>query len=92
MRVNSKSDNIKNKEASILIKTVLFGSIFLFAVSLEATLFSTPKGGFGIVVRALIIFVFTVIITGVMINYGSRNVLRLGVIISWLVTILLVII
>ena len=74
-----------------LIKIVLFWSIFLFAVCLETAIFSSPKGGFGVLVRGLIVFTFTVIITGIMLKYGSAKVLKIGIVITWVITILLAI-
>jgi len=92
MQVSQETNKVKEKEPGNILKILLFWSIFLFIILIGKRIIGYPKGNFDFIVKNLLSFVCTVILSGAMLHFLSVKALRLSIPIVWLLTVLLIII
>ena len=92
MQVIQETNKVKEKEPGNILKVLLFWTIFLFIILIGKRIIGYPKGNFDFIVKNLLSFVCTVIISGAMLHFLSVKALKLSIPIIWLLTILLIII
>ena len=92
MRVIQETNNVKKKEPSNILKILLFWTIFLLIILIGKRIIGYPKGNFDFIVKNLLSFIFTVILSGVMLHFLSLRALKLSIPIIWLLTILLLVV
>jgi len=92
MQVSQETNKVKEKEPGNILKILLFWSIFLFIILIGKRIIGYPKGNFDFIVKNLLSFVCTVILSGAMLHFLSIKALRLSIPIVWLLTVLLIII
>jgi len=90
MQVNPKKNRVGDKGAGRLFKIILFWTIFLFIIFLGKRIFDYPKDNLDFIVKNLLSFAFTVILSGIMLHYFRLKALKLSIPIIWLLTILLI--
>lgn len=90
MQVIQETNKVKEKEPGNILKILLFWTIFLFIILIGKMIFGYPKGNFDFIVKNLLSFVCTVIISGAMLHFLSVKALKLSIPIIWLLTILLI--
>ena len=91
MRIKKREIGNGNKEPSKLIKIILFWTVFLFFVFIEKSLIGSSKSDFEQIIRAVICFILTIIITGILLHYSNDRILKITIPVAWIITILLAI-
>ena len=79
----------KEKDPSKLIKIILFWTIFLFVVFLSKKIISYPKDNFDFLLKNLLLFICTIILTGIALKFLRERTLKIIIPIIWIITILL---
>ena len=86
MRLTSKTTE-ENRKGNIL-KILLFWSIFIFVIFLGRRIFGPPEGNPDFIVKNLVSFGASIVISGVMLHFLSKKLLKIGLLIIWLLIIL----
>jgi hypothetical protein len=92
MQVIEDTNKSREKEPSKILKILLFWSIFLFIIFIGKRIIGFPKGSIDFIIKNLLSFVCTVILSGTMLHFLSAKLLKLSIPIIWILTILLIVI
>ena len=92
MQVSRKINNSREKEPGKFFKNILFWTIFLFIFFMVKRLLGSPINNIDFIVRNFLSFACTVILSGTMLHFLSIKSLKLSITITWLLTILLIIV
>jgi hypothetical protein len=90
MQVNQKKNRGGDKGPGSLFKIILFWTIFLFIIFLGKRIIDYPKDNFDFIVKSLLSFACTVILSGTMLHFFRLKALKLSIPIIWLLTVLLI--
>ena len=80
----------KKNEQSKILKIILFWTNFLFIIFLSKKAVGNFSGNIDFIVKNLLSFFFTVILTGAMLHFMKLKYLRISIPLIWLITFLLI--
>ena len=92
MQVTEDTNKGREKEPSKLLRILLFWTIFLFIIFIGKKIIGFPKGNIDFIVKNLLSFVCTIILSGTMLHFLSIKSLKLSIPIIWILTIILIIV
>ena len=85
----TKIDNMK--EPGTILKILLFWTIFIFIVFLVKRIIGYSKGNFDFIIKNILTFVCTIILSGTLLHFLSLKSLKISIPIIWILTIILII-
>ena len=90
-QVIQKKKMDKGQEPGNILKILLFWTIFIFIVFLVKRIIGYPKGNFDFIIKNILAFVCTIILSGAMLHFLSVKSLKISIPIIWISTIVLLI-
>jgi|GEM_PF-2863503 hypothetical protein len=90
-QIIQKTEIDKRKEPGTLLKILLFWTIFIFIVFLVKRIIGYSKGNFDFIIKNILTFVCTIILSGGLLHFLSVKSLRISIPIIWILTIMLII-
>jgi len=89
MQIKQKSSKIR--EPGKILKIILFWTILLFIIFLSKKIIGYPKSNIDFIVKNLLSFACTIILSGVMLHFLNVRLLMLSIPIVWFLTFLLIV-
>jgi hypothetical protein len=90
-QVIQKTKIDKGKKPGNILKILLFWTIFIFIVFLVKRIIGYSKGNLDFIIKNILSFVCTIILSGSLLHFLSVKSLRISIPIIWILTIILII-
>ena len=90
-KVIQKTKIDKGEEPGTILKILLFWTIFIFIVFFVKRVIGYPKENFDFIIKNILSFVCTVILSGGLLHFLGVKSLRISIPIIWILTIILMI-